>query len=867
MKSTSLQFYNNIPIHTFKHIIEICMDRVGLYKEVAEATLGAEFRTEGAEKPKGFKDISVAKIAEYHSTENNVIDEEDVTVDMIFDYLAQARHVAYQDLVEVKKQFLEYISLKSQIKLIDEYINTKMTQERMKLTIIRLIEGKYNTNLRAAVEANIEDIMALYKKHVSSSMYNNFDIRSQSVLSYITHDIREYFWKSNSRAIFALLNRKSFRKNVQGEEYDYADDIRVEKLSTKPLVGFTEHASNIYDVSSKIFNHSHEICYDLWSRYKFKVAQERFNNLNKKSNEFNLGVNLAEKLELFDGNYTDYSTYRKVFVRRRLVLLDKLDGFIDSGLLKCDYKKVFDALMVEDATVDDKDNKRMFSHGPSPKRGRSFTDEELFFALLKGASSVRAIAAHCNACGIDPLSIPSDIFTRSDLIIRNPTFEEYMATYKTTEELIAEAPLIGTVDGIAHNEDICRGLFGLNSTEQYTISQLKQLSFSDIKTMLFSPAKKQNYSLNIAETIKTPENKKLFEELLKYTDSWSLRLDKYTQILLQVDAIITKQTGKDPTLAQSILFKTKTYSIVSGGNLVDKTVIASWKNIGKNLMSKLSNVKAVEEFFSVEGKKIPIQRAIESCCETPETLVINQFRFLSLTVALLLRLRIIYANLLDAKTTNIDSIVLFERYASVLNLPSTITSLDDLRDLFDSTDKFFPSSVKAINADTFGTSYARVMSLIVASPEANENVAIGELEFKSIYGKVYSMLKKFIEPLREIRDNFYVVLDSSITATGSVFGEYQNDLKDFTKIMNTTVSSNIQFPAIFREYQRKSIPESILGHGFLAVEGKAVCVYKQGYRYFVHTTGQLYCPDLKNTEYFDELGLINLSQDDDFVLE
>lgn len=878
MYISKLGISDKIIIHRYKHVVEICMDKLGLLDAVANVKLGKEYKTEGAEMPQGYKDVSIEKIGQFYG-----VAEFDVTVDMLFNYLRDFRHIFQVDdemIKRVRIEFLKYIATRPVNMIIKDYARTGIATAWFKIALnnylrkkLGITKGSLPLSIKVAVDDKIDILIEGYRKELDkagNSMFTNFSPTSQSVVSYLMNAMTKYYIGTHDKDIWDIINMKDNRKFINGQVYDATDDIEVEKPQRFEFRNFQAHASNIQRVSCILFQHNGVVFYNLWALYQYNVAIKRFNKFKEtfKKLTANIGVNIMQAVELKDSGMlvdADAQNYRMTKFTCRRQVLQEFDKFMRMGAPRSKYRETLAKLLAVEEPFGSKDDKWIFNHPNKEVRIRSkkYSNEEIFIEMLKGTASVNALARYCAETDIDPLSIPPDIFSNADLVVRATTLSDYLATYQETAKLIEEGNKLQRENKlqIATNDGVVKSLLNQSSQEDYTYESLKRLDFkTTIKSIIFKQMEdKQNiYSLKRAEDIKNSISGNV-EELTRYFNSNYIIFKLIVDIIKLYNDSLMQSIKSDKGVVDMQLHKFDTkrqlYTITKWNDMGDQIRIHFNNNFLTLYYNKLteyikviiSNKNGTEKYFKNIAMSFNNIKSLN--LKNSVNIPLNFYRYYNLVLGLILRIQRMYDEVLyldkkeGAFNTDLGLISALAKNEAIIDLPKEAVSMSEIAVLMEQPVQFQRYNIITINDRNYKVESLNFVLAKLSTGITGTNALEDMREYIAIYNLVMKELYKFIEPVKEIKDQLWNVLNTEVRATGNVFGRYQNDLVEMSRILDTVTPEELCVSnRLFNDYLKDRMNPKLIGHNFLAINSKPVIVRKNNCTYYVHARGHLYCP-------------------------
>ena len=194
-----------------------------------------------------------------------------------------------------------------------------------------------------------------------------------------------------------------------------------------------------------------------------------------------------------------------------------------------------------------------------------------------------------------------------------------------------------------------------------------------------------------------------------------------------------------------------------------------------------------------------------------------------------------YTDICDERTTSINMFTKLERHRDIINLPTKISNVEEIS-------KLLQNGIEGVDASDpcYG-----LLSISMCQTTSS-SVAEVQTEFIKIYN--YLMVKMFAKPIakvRKIRDEIHSSLKVNGAIAKSPFGKYHNAIMEKSKTMAIGIIAN-EDVAKNQEFMRKKAQDEGHPSNFIIWSGSAAYVKKGDMKYYVHTSGRLYCPQLGN---------------------
>lgn len=799
--------------HAYKFVLEICLARIGLAEVAYKRAVPRELAIDGAKKPQGFKDITPEKMV--LKLYNGKVNVKDLSIAAMFSFIQTQFKLSDEAMTNLRIAFINYITTHSQGELLSQYINTEMVSNMVRSQLIQRDEFK---NKPDAVNSRYPQVVALFNKMITgSTAEENFSVDSPSLLAYLTDYYQNWFGKNCKDQIKAIINERDFTINVgeTGDTIDYSNYMPLEIKSRPKLKNFRQLAYNIYLASSILYSHKEEIFYDLWSREKRNILQNRVSNLTTEIRKEFRGVKVGCSIKVSDINYKEHDNYkyRRGIYNERETLLGLFCPAFENGLQISKYGEMYERLKEKDSKFQEHNARQLFTHKGMMPKGKQHTNPEIFLSLLLGLASVQAIRQYCTEANIDPLSVPSDVFRDPEVFAKTSSFEDYLATYATTSKLMGEAKGIQEIDGIPNNDQVIKDILYVPDVT-YDLKSLSRLKFYTIKELLDNSSlneRSATIDLDRAKDFKTKSFQDAKAQLNSMVNSC---VKNYFTMLMNI-AKIEKQIGQkinDPN------FKVYTGRKVKYQDL-EFVIPTKWNTLHSNIMKLLDDVDFSKLCFGYGKNNLGASGHFY-----------NSFRICNLGFNLCIRLWKMYNDICNESTDSVNMFTKLELHRDIIDLPIKLENIDSVAKLLENAVGGVEKSHPLYQLLGLSLCYTR-----------NGSISEANSEFTILYNSLMdSGFGKFITKIRVIRDEIYNSLKVSGAMSRSPFGKYHNLIMKKSHAIDIGVISDTA--ANHSEFKRlKALDEHHPSH-FLVVGGKAVCVRKGNLTYYVHTSGKLYCP-------------------------
>lgn len=835
MLLTSFTRHKDVCAHSYKHVLEICMDRMGLYNKVAIEKPKFLNNSYSGVRIDGFKDVHMTFIVdEMYKTKQ--IDPHEVPIPAMLAFIKTRMGFTDKEICDLRLSFMDYVVSHNQDELIKQYANTRMVREQ----IINML-GNFSAVGADKAKLRGDEVVALYRKFLlTGNNETNFARDSESVISFVTQNYK-FFAAKNSQTIMSIMNKKDFKLvggGENGDDFDYSNEMPLEVDSVTKLENFSQIAYNILTASSILYQHVEETFYDLWSRYKKKILNERYSNMIRELKKRNSALSFTGVIVVRDKNYSPGVNvrYRKGILNSREDLLEIFEKEFENGLPTYRYESVFNDMISRDTRHQAKNSRRLFNIGDDTvMRGSKFGNSEIFFKILQGFSSVSALAEYCREADIDPLTVPSKIFRDPKYYMRVPSFEDYIGTCNITTKLMQEANTSKQSEELSNsletNDNMLQRAIGMKRDND--LRSLSVLLFKDIKDILFNgkPFGESEVDLNRVSDFKSEGFRKRALAISKLSQG---NLNNFKNMLFLLKYL------EDNNHIEIC----KSYEVTDNSGKIIRIPLM-WKNLNPTLLSKLNNIQhpSLEGILAEYGK---INK------QGNDQFFYNCIRFANLNFNISFRLFLLYKELSSETLTPVRIFTILDAHRGLLDLPDKITSLSQINSLIEN---------KMDNLSNLNK-IKMYMNITLCQPTSMSDASVFQ-HYKYVYQTVMRKYKVFFDYIRKIRDELYSDLNISGIVAKSPFGIYHNTVLNMSNklivgyIASVTATKNSQFLTI-----RANCDKETSVHHFLVQRGKAAYVLKNEYKYFVHESGVLYCPqlndaintaDIKETDkiYFD----------------
>lgn len=804
----------NVDHHAYKFVLEIVMDRIGLHDQVALHAVSKDLALDGALRPRGFKDILPEKIALKLLGDESKASR--LPIAAMFMFIQEQFSLNDSVMTDLRLKFINYISEHYQSELLKEYINTKMVLEMVKKQLAARQEFK---DMRDVIKVRAHLVVDKFRKVIASTPADaSFAVDSPSVLAYLTEYYKSYFGKGYGEDIKAIMTEKDFKlSNVgdDGDSVDFLNYMPMERKEVPKLKNFRSLAYNILAASKIMFNHKGEVFYDLWSDEKRKILTKRFKALSADMKKEFKGVKIGYSIKMADVNYKEHDNYkyRRGIYNERQTLLNLFCPDFDNGLQISRYEDTFNRLLERDSEFQEHNARQLFSHNSKMAKGKNYTNPDIFFLILLGYSSVKAIVNYCYQAGIDPLSVPSDIFRDASVYARTSSFDDYLATNTISNKLKLEAENEEEIPNLLSNEEVLKAVMGVPKTSDYDLQSLSRLKFCTIKELLLNASSREKTAiveLNRAQDFKTVQFKSVVNWLKDFRNK---SIANYLNLLTFVGNMEAQLKGAlgDPNFE---IYSGKMITI--DGRTVKLPTV--WHSLDPKVTAILDKQNLSAVCFSLGTVGTP-------------GYFYNAFRMANLAFNLTFRIHGMYDDICADSTTSISMFTKLERHRDVIDLPTKI-------DTIDSVTKLLQGSIQGISEKN-----PAYPLLVVSMCYVNEIPSEVNSKFISLYNILMSkMLSKPLEAIKIIRDEIYESLKVSGAISKSPFGKFHSRIMEKATILDIGLIADEE-AAKHQEFKRyKALDEGHPSRFLVCYGNKAAYVMRDRSKFFVHISGRLYNP-------------------------
>lgn len=307
-------------------------------------------------------------------------------------------------------------------------------------------------------------IYGLLRKHVRerSSGYK-YDEGSQAMVGFIHHSVTYFTMKYPEEMLETL---SSFGLNQEEDDNDYSAIMyQTDTLdSAEDLQNFDTLAMHIYGSTDFLYRHNNLVYYDIFSRYKLKLLEEKKAEITAALAKASKGVIRTPKASIYDTNMTvarGRSDETMKYARAKLAAVDTIispfDALVSGTKGIQQVPEIIQTVMDLNQGLADSgsggDGKLIFHTRDYPlKTPLSNTEmqERLFFAF----SALKTIVDHAKKTGINIFSIKSDIFKNPRLPKRFPTLKEYLKWGSVVMEVMKKETETEKPAGLLSNDQM-----------------------------------------------------------------------------------------------------------------------------------------------------------------------------------------------------------------------------------------------------------------------------------------------------------------------------------------------------------------------------------------------------------------------------
>ena len=368
----------------------------------------------------------------------------------------------------------------------------------------------------------VTEVQKLFAKVTRKRYTMNFR-NEGAVEAYLTHCFDEYFIKGYSREITELKDpRSTYVKGSDGEVSVYelrATDQLDEKIADFNIPNFKDLAYLIYKGSRAlkyrakakqkggVSSDANVLVYDIFSHYKYRILEQRYNKFIENVSK-DVRYSLKSKIKIVDINAIGYGDswsddnesikYSKRTYKSRQDFIDLVQGF-NKDMSYSDQFEFIANYMVHDESG-------LAKYFDKLKRNETtlFVDtdtriqhEAQYWDICQGMKATEKLITLLQENGIDPLSVPSDIFRNPEWFSKVENLESYLKMYDNIKELEKEGTEIGVVPGVYKNSELTTEFYGSS------LDNLKNRLLGDIKEILSKPTMMGSRLYDIVDSYRT----------------------------------------------------------------------------------------------------------------------------------------------------------------------------------------------------------------------------------------------------------------------------------------------------------------------------------------------------------------------------
>jgi hypothetical protein len=364
-------------------------------------------------------------------------------VKIILRYLSEDLKLEESEIGRVGENFSNSSNYFNVDSILEEYLLLAPVQLKVKSTIESTLRKRYR--LEAMSDTTWTIVLRSIREHVSKYFkWSNYQPYSEGLVDYLVSGIQKYYLPEIPSEINNLLLSKGLNQEEEGLDYSAIERMKESSVHLEDLKGFTSLAKSIHQASRLLFEHNGAVSYDLFSRYKSNILRDRFSYVKEMVSSSSGGILKFEVLRLVDVNLSiklrnafasSDVAEKKLDYRSDLVRpLDRL--LLGDSDIKSMFKEMMDTNLVTIQERGGKDKLPLFDGGGYTSRD-PLSNSEKQEILLTGFLALNKFIKYLNKNGIDPLSVPSDVFKDTQLSIRLDSFKWYIASLEATKELIA----------------------------------------------------------------------------------------------------------------------------------------------------------------------------------------------------------------------------------------------------------------------------------------------------------------------------------------------------------------------------------------------------------------------------------------------
>lgn len=368
----------------------------------------------------------------------------------------------------------------------------------------------------------VTEVQKLFAKVTRKRYTMNFR-NEGAVEAYLTHCFDEYFIKGYSREITELKDpRSTYVKGSDGEVSVFelrATDQIDERVADFNIPNFKDLAYLIYKGSKALkyrakvkqkegtYADTNVLVYDIFSHYKYRILEERYDKFIETVSK-EVRYSLKSKIKIVDINAIGYGDvwednndsvkYSKRTYKSRQDFMDLVQGFNKDMSYSDQFEFIANYMVHEESGL--------AKYFDKIKRNETtlFVDtdsriqhEAQYWDICQGMRATEKLISLLQENGIDPLSVPSDIFRNPDWFSKVEDLESYLKMYDNIKELEVEGAKIENIPGVYRNSELTTEFYGAS------LDNLKNRLLGDIKEILSKPTMMGNRLYDIVDSYRT----------------------------------------------------------------------------------------------------------------------------------------------------------------------------------------------------------------------------------------------------------------------------------------------------------------------------------------------------------------------------
>lgn len=748
----------------YKYIVQICMDRLEQHKQ-----------------SKILHDIGYSSIPE----------SETLPLQSILRFVQEKFNFSSRAISDLSSKVTEYMLSSKRDDLIYEYSKTSHMREHILGHISRTF------GVKKATAASVDLIFGDFSEYIRKHSCDAFQFQSERPLAFLKSTFNTFFLQSRGRIVFDEINTSGATQKIAGStDVSKTDLLDATVENVRELRDFSRIAYNICECSYDIYEHTGEVFYDLFSRYKFNELQNIVHKINDSlSYAFKTNCCFA-KIDSYDINseaHTNYA-YRTAIKNTRDAYLSYFDSQTKHGFSSRGLARLFTDLVCENAKYDPKDRKQIFNF-TAQKKSRSIRNKtpiEKFFSMVYGYTSLLQLVNHLRLNKISIFNVPSSIFKNEKLLKRFSSLTDYIDSHDDVVRSMEES--YARIDGILTNDELYDSLL---SSKLKLIGSIK---FSSLKTVLEAN--------DITDARELEDNTVLID--LNTVQS-------YIQIVS--DNLMATSTEKSVV--------DKLVGIISNSGVVlkndDGVYSSDYRKLPTNIINLMlglfvsDTVKYNKD--SDKSKYIfkPVSKVIEDSGTTE--VLLDLLRYQSLKFAIL---KILFLNLSKLKTVRnkIEFINFCVENETFVNLPSLPASLEEIEYIF----------------------REGPVDLYLVKDQFLDSIEDRFLEF---YKHIMGTYSEMMSGIRSRRDKIFAELDSNFVTNEVI---HNTDTEQLIKFNGYILLSMEQISTpLFNSFKSRCTVDD---NGYLVLNGVIHTKVRHGNLCYLHYYGYWVLPNYEQGKIY-----------------